>query len=246
MWKDLCNYLIISFLLSRLHVNTRRGRYIFQAVNWRRHCRKEVLQGFCACNIFSMSVISTYYNDVDVSWFTPWHLLSNGAFVKFVWIPERQTISPVREMPATMVRPRDQNASSNVNSKRVLLATTTEKRCRGRSSSRWSEYTRYLRPGLVPYWCGASSTTGFWKPWGTSRLPGAAAPATIPRGSACEKWGTANVDFETKSWFIPSLRELSWFYLAIINIQLEKTQISARTPGHWRSRKVVESMPLSS
>ena len=40
--------------------------------------------------------------------------------------------------------------------------------------------------------------------------------------------------------------ELSWFYLAIINIQLEKTQISARTPGHWRNRKVVESMPLSS
>jgi len=23
--------------------------------------------------------------------------------------------------------------------------------------------------------------------------------------------------------------------LAIINIQLEKTQISARTPGHWRT-----------
>ena len=40
--------------------------------------------------------------------------------------------------------------------------------------------------------------------------------------------------------------ELSWFYLAIINFQLEKTQISARTPGHWRNRKVVESMPLSS
>jgi len=40
--------------------------------------------------------------------------------------------------------------------------------------------------------------------------------------------------------------ELSWFYLAIINIQLEKTQTSARTPGHWRKRKVVESMPLSS
>ena len=38
--------------------------------------------------------------------------------------------------------------------------------------------------------------------------------------------------------------ELSWFYLAIINIQLEKTQISARTPGHWRNRKVVEWMPL--
>jgi len=36
------------------------------------------------------------------------------------------------------------------------------------------------------------------------------------------------------------------FYLAIINIQLEKTQISARMPGHWRNRKVVESMPLSS
>jgi len=34
--------------------------------------------------------------------------------------------------------------------------------------------------------------------------------------------------------------------LAIINIQLEKTQISARTPGHWRNRKVVESMLLSS
>jgi len=34
--------------------------------------------------------------------------------------------------------------------------------------------------------------------------------------------------------------------LAIINIQLEKTQISSRTPGHWRNRKVVESMPLSS
>jgi len=33
--------------------------------------------------------------------------------------------------------------------------------------------------------------------------------------------------------------------LAIINIQLEKTQISARTPGHWRNQKVVESMPLS-
>ena len=40
--------------------------------------------------------------------------------------------------------------------------------------------------------------------------------------------------------------ELSWFYLAIIDIQLEKTQMSARTPGHWRNRKVVESMPLSS
>jgi len=34
--------------------------------------------------------------------------------------------------------------------------------------------------------------------------------------------------------------------LAIINSQLEKTQISAGTPGHWRNRKVVESMPLSS
>jgi len=33
--------------------------------------------------------------------------------------------------------------------------------------------------------------------------------------------------------------------LAIINIQLEKTQIGARTPGHWRNRKVVESIPLS-
>ena len=43
-----------------------------------------------------------------------------------------------------------------------------------------------------------------------------------------------------------SVVELSWFYLAIINIQLEKTQISARTPGHWSNRKVVESMPLSS
>jgi len=33
--------------------------------------------------------------------------------------------------------------------------------------------------------------------------------------------------------------------LAIINIQLEKKpQISARTPGHWRNRKVIESMPL--
>jgi len=30
----------------------------------------------------------------------------------------------------------------------------------------------------------------------------------------------------------------------MINIQLEKTHISARTPGHWRNRKVVESMPL--
>ena len=42
--------------------------------------------------------------------------------------------------------------------------------------------------------------------------------------------------------------QLSWvdFYLAIINIQLEKTQISARTPGHWRNRKVVKSMPLTS
>ena len=37
--------------------------------------------------------------------------------------------------------------------------------------------------------------------------------------------------------------ELSWFHLAIINIQLEKTQISAKTPGHWRNRNVVESMP---
>jgi len=34
--------------------------------------------------------------------------------------------------------------------------------------------------------------------------------------------------------------------LAIINIQLEKTQISARTPGHWSNRKVVKSMPLTS
>jgi len=41
--------------------------------------------------------------------------------------------------------------------------------------------------------------------------------------------------------------ELSWFYLAIINIQLEKAQNSARTPeGHWRNREVVESMPLNS
>jgi len=34
--------------------------------------------------------------------------------------------------------------------------------------------------------------------------------------------------------------------LTIINIQLEKTQSSARTPGRWRNRKVVESMPISS
>jgi len=35
--------------------------------------------------------------------------------------------------------------------------------------------------------------------------------------------------------------------LAVINIQLEKTQISARTPaGHWRIRKVIKSMPLNS
>jgi len=34
--------------------------------------------------------------------------------------------------------------------------------------------------------------------------------------------------------------------VAIINIQLEKTQISARTPGHWRNRKVVESCCLPS
>ena len=40
--------------------------------------------------------------------------------------------------------------------------------------------------------------------------------------------------------------ELSWFYLAIINIHLEKTQINARTLGHWRNRKVVDSMPLIS
>jgi len=33
--------------------------------------------------------------------------------------------------------------------------------------------------------------------------------------------------------------------LAIINIQQEKTQLSARTPGHWRNRKVVELMPLT-
>jgi len=39
---------------------------------------------------------------------------------------------------------------------------------------------------------------------------------------------------------------LSWFYLAIINIQLEKTQISAKTPGHWRNRNVVKSMPRGS
>jgi len=32
--------------------------------------------------------------------------------------------------------------------------------------------------------------------------------------------------------------------LAIINIQQEKTQISAGTPGHCRNRKVIESMPL--
>ena len=46
----------------------------------------------------------------------------------------------------------------------------------------------------------------------------------------------------------PTARVGSWidFYLAIINIQLEKTQISVRTPGHWRNRKVVESMPLNS
>ena len=37
---------------------------------------------------------------------------------------------------------------------------------------------------------------------------------------------------------------MSWFYLAIVNIQQEKTQISARTPEHWRNRKVIESMPL--
>ena len=38
--------------------------------------------------------------------------------------------------------------------------------------------------------------------------------------------------------------ELSSFYLAIINIQLEIIEISARTPWHWRNRKVVESMTL--
>jgi len=48
------------------------------------------------------------------------------------------------------------------------------------------------------------------------------------------------------AFFMWSGVELSWFYLAIIDIQLEKTQISARTPGHWRNRKVVESMPLNS
>jgi len=35
--------------------------------------------------------------------------------------------------------------------------------------------------------------------------------------------------YKSKCWV-----ELSCFYLAIINIQQEKTQISARTPGHWR------------
>jgi len=34
--------------------------------------------------------------------------------------------------------------------------------------------------------------------------------------------------------------------LAIINIQQEKAQISARTPGHWRNRKAIVSMPLNS
>jgi len=35
---------------------------------------------------------------------------------------------------------------------------------------------------------------------------------------------------------------MSGFYLAIINIQQVKTEISARTPGHWRNRKVIESI----
>jgi len=34
--------------------------------------------------------------------------------------------------------------------------------------------------------------------------------------------------------------------LEIINIQQEKTQISSRTPGHWRNRKAIETMPLNS
>jgi len=34
--------------------------------------------------------------------------------------------------------------------------------------------------------------------------------------------------------------------LAIINIQLDKTQISARTPGHWRNLKVIKSMTINS
>jgi len=27
---------------------------------------------------------------------------------------------------------------------------------------------------------------------------------------------------------------------------VRKTQISARTPGHWRNRKIIESMPPNS
>jgi len=34
--------------------------------------------------------------------------------------------------------------------------------------------------------------------------------------------------------------------LAIINIQQEKTQVTARMPGHRRNRKVIESLPLNS
>jgi len=31
-----------------------------------------------------------------------------------------------------------------------------------------------------------------------------------------------------------------------MNIQQEKTQVSATTPGHWRNQKVIESMPHNS
>jgi len=34
--------------------------------------------------------------------------------------------------------------------------------------------------------------------------------------------------------------------LAIINIQQGKTQISTRTPRHWRNQKVIKSMLLNS
>ena len=54
----------------------------------------------------------------------------------------------------------------------------------------------------------------------------------------------AKISFDLdRTFWTPA--ELSWFCLAIINIQLEKTQSSARTPGRWRNRKVVESMSLT-
>ena len=87
-----------------------------------------------------------------------------------------------------LVRPCIQNAPGK-NGELSRFGYSLHRRGAAQSLSKDQVEWLHLRPCLVPSWCGSSRTTWdcCWS-WGIFGHPGAAAPATLPKGNRARKW----------------------------------------------------------